>query len=618
MATNIEKARMQQKHDTASNWNNVENFVPKEGEFIVYDKDEHVNRQTFKIGDGESAIQELPTIGGEVYVQNKMPANASEGAVWIVPDEVANEVGNLYRGEIVGYNYNSAKLPKLPTLAREDVPYIYIIKGNDNIFQLWRYSVPLYALTTSTGYVNGYTVDSGLETQGSSVAYYYAILVSGVWDTANAIADEFQKGDVYGEFSSSYSIVWTNTDIYTRNGKLVFSATEPTPIYESEDDSFQIDWSLTDSYKKGYVHNKPLWLENREVVQELADKGERVTFTIKEKGKDAYQKEGIHISNLYALAPSRTGSGSEIDLNTLNIQTALGSNIHYSKIDYTEPEEYNSLRATYPYTLIIFEYENNASDWSKIFFKCSASPFYYDSDYKTEAYSYYYKKTSGEWSDKEGLSSNQGQGHTLENNKKHRFLANHNVFIKGTNNIKLMTEIPSKISEVEIGESIRLEIIFSQSQLASCKQELQSGESKIFLLSGAMVGYSSDSTFFTRVYKDSENMDVLGCLLVSTSDENARPTGTYFFLQDEGVPMIHQLGFSYSKVKVQEKYSSILKPIRAVNVYTMESLNDLNVSNSEEGEQLLQWLQEEISRFEPGSLVFIPQVSGGNVNAILD
>lgn len=84
---NITKARMQQKHDVAENWNNVDEFVPQSGEFIVYDKDSDISKQRVKVGDGETSIKDLGFIAGEVYVQKKEPKNASNGAVWITPDK---------------------------------------------------------------------------------------------------------------------------------------------------------------------------------------------------------------------------------------------------------------------------------------------------------------------------------------------------------------------------------------------------------------------------------------------------------------------------------------------------------------------------------------------------
>lgn len=47
-------------HDTESNWNLCTEFVPKAGELIVYDVDDHYDYVRFKIGDGINTINDLP------------------------------------------------------------------------------------------------------------------------------------------------------------------------------------------------------------------------------------------------------------------------------------------------------------------------------------------------------------------------------------------------------------------------------------------------------------------------------------------------------------------------------------------------------------------------------
>lgn len=53
-------ARLQQKHDTEVNWKKAVNFIPKMAEIIVYDPDETNTKSRFKIGDGETNVNELP------------------------------------------------------------------------------------------------------------------------------------------------------------------------------------------------------------------------------------------------------------------------------------------------------------------------------------------------------------------------------------------------------------------------------------------------------------------------------------------------------------------------------------------------------------------------------
>ena len=80
----LKNYRMQQKRDSTQKWADS-SFVPRDGEIIVYKDEDSVNR--IKIGDGKSSLDELKFITGEIYVQEKQPEDAGEGAIWINPDE---------------------------------------------------------------------------------------------------------------------------------------------------------------------------------------------------------------------------------------------------------------------------------------------------------------------------------------------------------------------------------------------------------------------------------------------------------------------------------------------------------------------------------------------------
>ena len=65
------KSRIQHKHDIEANWNNAKNFIPLQGELIIYDMhDEDGNqvypRTRYKIGDGINAVKDLPFINEDV------------------------------------------------------------------------------------------------------------------------------------------------------------------------------------------------------------------------------------------------------------------------------------------------------------------------------------------------------------------------------------------------------------------------------------------------------------------------------------------------------------------------------------------------------------------------
>lgn len=60
MAEKIINTRIINKHAVESDWLKAVNFTPKQGEFIVYDKDSTYDYERFKIGDGTTNINDLP------------------------------------------------------------------------------------------------------------------------------------------------------------------------------------------------------------------------------------------------------------------------------------------------------------------------------------------------------------------------------------------------------------------------------------------------------------------------------------------------------------------------------------------------------------------------------
>lgn len=60
MAEKNINSRIIHKHDTEAHWLLATNFVPKQGEHIVYDIDENYNYERLKIGDGITNVNDLP------------------------------------------------------------------------------------------------------------------------------------------------------------------------------------------------------------------------------------------------------------------------------------------------------------------------------------------------------------------------------------------------------------------------------------------------------------------------------------------------------------------------------------------------------------------------------
>ena len=62
MAERSLNARIIHKHDTEANWNKATNFIPKQGELIVYDIDNTHSYERFKVGDGATNVNSLPFV----------------------------------------------------------------------------------------------------------------------------------------------------------------------------------------------------------------------------------------------------------------------------------------------------------------------------------------------------------------------------------------------------------------------------------------------------------------------------------------------------------------------------------------------------------------------------
>lgn len=59
------------KHDSEVNWNKATNFIPKEGELIIYDIDNNYSYPRVKIGDGKTTVINLPFLLENSYLWNK-------------------------------------------------------------------------------------------------------------------------------------------------------------------------------------------------------------------------------------------------------------------------------------------------------------------------------------------------------------------------------------------------------------------------------------------------------------------------------------------------------------------------------------------------------------------
>ena len=66
MAEKQINGRIVHKHDTEANWNKATNFIPKNGEIIVYDPDSNYSYARVKVGNGTTKVTSLPFIDNAI------------------------------------------------------------------------------------------------------------------------------------------------------------------------------------------------------------------------------------------------------------------------------------------------------------------------------------------------------------------------------------------------------------------------------------------------------------------------------------------------------------------------------------------------------------------------
>lgn len=92
--------RIKTKHDTTANWNDAHNFIPLDGELIIYDdyttytveeQGQIITKYipNMKIGDGSTYVQDLPFVDKDTQerllshiADNTIHINSSERTLW--------------------------------------------------------------------------------------------------------------------------------------------------------------------------------------------------------------------------------------------------------------------------------------------------------------------------------------------------------------------------------------------------------------------------------------------------------------------------------------------------------------------------------------------------------
>lgn len=80
MAENILTSRIISIHDIEANWKKTINFIPRQGEIVIYDMDDNHTFSRIKIGDGVTTVNDLP-FSVEVALENYLSLSHDIGYI---------------------------------------------------------------------------------------------------------------------------------------------------------------------------------------------------------------------------------------------------------------------------------------------------------------------------------------------------------------------------------------------------------------------------------------------------------------------------------------------------------------------------------------------------------
>ena len=275
MAEKNIKSRIVHKHDVESNWLLATNFVPKQGEIIVYDKDESYNYERFKIGDGITLVSALP-FATDAVLENIFPADPQVGQVLSI-----NADGNK-----TWTNQYAMDGTLTPGYQKETLWHVFVIDITNNTPEIGTYyftSGNVQIRIVKDGAVIAKTV-----VNGAKEIQITSIIPSGtrsgviIWVTTH---NNKQKLDCYFEDNSNVvsgdllaNKWYISTIQYSSNevdNLLKNKLDSPTnagttgqvPVYQEDGSTvwgdmpvqIQADWNQNDSTAADYVKNRPFY-----------------------------------------------------------------------------------------------------------------------------------------------------------------------------------------------------------------------------------------------------------------------------------------------------------------------------------------------------------------------
>ncbi len=136
MSEKFLNSRIIHKHDVESNWNKATNFIPKQGELIIYDIDDTHDYERIKIGDGTTNVNDLPFYAGSWDDLKNRPFGVTKSIEELLPEntyvttsdvqKVCNFGTTIVAGDtyVVTHNGTEYKIVASSDFLGDKIPYL--------------------------------------------------------------------------------------------------------------------------------------------------------------------------------------------------------------------------------------------------------------------------------------------------------------------------------------------------------------------------------------------------------------------------------------------------------------------------------------------------------------
>lgn len=199
MAEKRINSRIIHKHDTEAKWRSLTDFVPSQGEVIIYDIDENFNYERIKIGDGTTSVSDLPFVSVDVDsefselsenpVQNKVVAKAVKD-LNVSVTAIIGQIGDKSVTEYINDAVNDIQIGGRNLLLNTETPLQSVLNGETS------YNVGSYDIVDGGASIAGEIVSLSFdwEHDGNAPAGMFYVL-SGAPDNQTLIEAQTISSD---------------------------------------------------------------------------------------------------------------------------------------------------------------------------------------------------------------------------------------------------------------------------------------------------------------------------------------------------------------------------------------------------------------------------------------